>query len=245
MEEEVKKLKDYMDASSYTVAVTGSGISYLSGMRRFKQLAGRNNMPRLLSAGYIKKHPDEIYSLFKDAFLDAIFEKGPSPVHYQLAELEKKGLLQGIVTQNLDHLHTLAGSENVVAFMGDFSDTVCIDCGARYEDINVWNQGGMPRCPKCGGYLLPVYFSRFGLRSAGNRSESNEWMEQAEDMIAQANLLLIIGTTGFHSDQYMSKMKPSTKMVQINPGSTMFDQTADLNIRMDAEKVLGQILAEE
>ncbi len=245
MDEQVKNLKEYMDASNNTVAVTGSGISYLSGMRRFKQLAGRSNMPRMLSANYVKKHPDEIYTLFWDAFLYAIFDKGPSPVHYQLAELEKRGELQGIVTQNLDHLHTLAGSENVVAFMGDFADTICIDCRAQYHDINVWNQGQMPTCPKCGGYLLPVYFSRFGLRPGAGRSETNEWMEQAKDMIAQADLLIVIGTTGFHSDEYMSRMRSSTKMVQINPGSTMFDQMADLNIRMDAEKVFDQILAEE
>ncbi len=245
MDQQIEKLKEYMDESSYTVAITGSGISYLSGMRRFKQMAGRNNMPRMLSANYVKKHPDEIYKLFYDSFLYAVFEKGPSPVHYQLAELEKKGKLQGIVTQNLDHLHTLAGSENVVAFMGDFADTTCIDCGAQYHDINVWNQGEMPRCPECGGYLLPVYFSRFGLRSMGGRGESNQWMEQAKDMIAKADLLLVIGTTGFHSDEYLSKLRQSTKIVQINPGSTMFDQMADLNIRMDAEQVFDQILAEE
>ncbi len=242
MEEQVKKLKEYMDASNNTVAVTGSGISYLSGMRRFKQMAGRANMPRMMSSNYVKKHPDEVYSLFRDAFLYATFDKGPSPVHYQLAELEKRGELQGIVTQNLDHLHTLAGSENVVAFMGDFADSVCIECGEPCHDINVWNQGEMPRCPKCGGYLMPVFFARMGLRSAGD-SDSNNWMEQAKDMIAQAGLILVIGTTGFHSDDYLSRMRPSTKIVQINPGSTIFDSMAELNIQMDAEKVFDQILA--
>ncbi len=245
MDEQVKKLKEYMDASGDTVAVTGSGISYLSGMRRFKQMAGRSSMPRMMSANYVKKHPDEVYSLFWDAFLYATFDKGPSPVHYQLAELEKRGQLQGIVTQNLDHLHTLAGSQNVVAFMGDFSDTVCIDCGAQYHDINVWNQGHMPTCEKCGGYLMPVFFARMGLRSSAERSESNDWMEQAKDMIAKADLILVIGTTGFHSEEYMSRMKQSAKIVQINPGSTVFDQMAVLNIRMDAEKVFNQILADE
>ncbi len=245
MEEQVKQLKEYMDNSSYTVAVTGAGISYMYGMRRFKEDAARTNMPRMMSSGYVKKHPDEVYAVFKDAFLDATFEKGPSPVHYQMAELEKRGLLQGIVTQNLDHLHQLAGSENVVAFMGDFSNTVCIDCGARYDDINVWNQGEMPRCPKCGGYLLPVFFERSGRLLPGGRSETSEWIKQAQDMIAQAELVIFIGTTGFQSDQYLAKLRSSTKLVQINPGNTMFDQIVNLNIRKDAEKVFNQILAEE
>ncbi len=163
-------------------------------------------------------------------------------MHYQLAELEKKGKLQGIVTQNLDYLHTLAGSSHVVAFMGSFADTICIDCGEQYHDINVWNQGEMPRCPKCGGYLIPAYFYRFGHRFTSGTDTTNEWMEQAKDMIAQAELLLIIGTTGFHSDEYLSKLRPSTKLVQINPGSTIFDQVTELNIRMDAESVFNQIL---
>ncbi len=243
MDAQIQTLKDYMEASKNTVAVTGAGISYLYGMRRLKQNAGRSNLPRMLSAHYVNSHPDEVYAMFKDAFLDATFEKGPSPVHRQMAEMEQKGLLQGIVTQNLDHLHQLAGSQHVVPFMGDFADTVCIDCGARFHDINVWNQGEMPRCPECGGYLLPEFFSHFGRGSeAGGR---NDWMEQAKDMIAEADLVLFIGTTGFHSDDYLSKLRSSTKLAQINPGSTVFDSMTDLNLRMDAETVFAQILAEE
>ncbi len=241
MDEQVKKLKEYMDESTDTVAVTGAGISYMYGIRRFKQDAG-DGWTRKVTPNYIKSHPEEVYALFKDAFLDATFEKGPGPVHFQLAKLEKEGKLQGIVTQNLDYLHNLAGSKNVVAFMGSFADTICLDCKARYDDINVWNQGKMPVCPKCGGYLVPVYFSHFGHRFGGGRNEGSEFMEKAQDMIEKADLLVVIGTTGFHSDEYLAKLRSSTKIVQINPGSTIFDQMAVLNIRMDAEEVFNQIL---
>ncbi len=244
MDTYAKELKAYLDASQYTVAVTGAGISYMYGMRRFKQVAGEGSWSKKVTPKYIKSHPEEVYALFKDAFLDAIFEKGPSKVHYQMAEMEKRGLLQGIVTQNLDHLHTLAGSEHVVPFTGDFADTVCLDCGAAYHDIDVWNHGEMPRCPKCGGILIPVYFIRFG-RGPGTKRASNKWMERARDMIAQAELLLFVGTTEFNSDEYLPKKTPGTKLVQINPGSTVFDREVDLNIRRDAEKVFDQILAEE
>ncbi len=244
MDEQVEQLMEYMQTSPYTVAVTGAGISYMYGMRRFKQVAGQD-WTRKVTPKYVRSHPDEVYALFKDAFLDAIFEKGPSKVHYQMAELEQKGLLQGIVTQNLDYLHNLAGSQNVAAFMGSFADTICLDCGAQYHDINVWRQEGMPRCEKCGGYLLPVYFYRISHRFGEGRSEANDFMKQAQDMIGKADLLVVIGTTGFHSDQYLKKLRPTTKIVQINPGSTMFDEMAVLNIRMDAEQVFDQILAEE
>ncbi len=245
MDEQIQKLKEYMNASSYTVAVTGAGISYMYGMRRFKQVAGEGEWPQKVTPNYIKSHPEEVYALWKDAFLDAIFEKGPGPVHYQLAELEKRGKLQGIVTQNLDYLHDLAGSKNVAAFMGSFADTVCLDCGARDHDIEVWHHGEMPRCPKCSGYLVPVYFSRFAHRVRERRRDPDEFMAKAQDMIAQADLLIVIGTTGFHSDEYLAKLRPSTQIVQINPGSTIFDRMAVLNIRMDAGKVLKELLTDE
>ncbi len=245
MDGKIRKLKEYMEDSDYTVAITGAGISYMYGMRRFKQLAGQNGWAAKLTKNYIKGHPDEIYSLFKDAFLEVTFDKGPGEVHYQLAELEKMGLIQGIVTQNLDYLHELAGSTNVAAFMGSFADNICIDCGHTSHDINIWKQDALPRCPECGGYMIPEYFARFGCDFAIGQKDSREFMEKAQDLIAQAELLIIIGTTGFHSDEYMAKLRPSTKMVQINPGRTIFDSEADLNIRMDAEKVLGEILREE
>ncbi len=245
MDEQVKKLKEYMDAAENTVAVTGAGISYMYGMRRFKQLAGQSGWTGKVSPKYIKAHPDEIYALFRDAFLEVTFDKGPGPVHVQLAELEKRGMVQGIVTQNLDYLHEMAGSVNVVAFMGSFADNICMDCGTQIHDINLWNQGEMPRCPKCGGYMLPVYFNRFGRRFGRGRGGDNPWMDRAADMIEKADLVLVIGTTGFHSDEYMARMRPSTKIVQINPGSTIFDQMAKLNLRMDAQQVFAQLLAEQ
>ncbi len=137
MRDECRQLKEYLDQSQKTVAVTGAGISYLYGMRRLKQSVGRMNAGRIFSAPYVRKHPEEFYEVMKDAFLDATFAKGPSPVHRQLAELEKQGKLYGIVTQNLDCLHTVAGSRNVVEFQGSFRDNICIDCGARCYDYQV------------------------------------------------------------------------------------------------------------
>ncbi|MCD8315916.1 MAG: hypothetical protein LUB61_00705, partial [Eggerthellaceae bacterium] len=146
-------LKEYMDESERTVVVTGAGISYLYGMRRLKNSVGPMNAGRIFSTSYVRKHPEKFYEVMKDAFLDATFEKGPSKVHKQLAELEEEGKVYGIVTQNLDCLHTAAGSKNVAEFQGSFNDSVCIDCGEHYDDYRVWGEGHMPRCEKCGGPL--------------------------------------------------------------------------------------------
>ena len=242
MKAEYQQLKDYMDHSSRTVAVTGAGISYLYGMRRLKQSVGRMNAGRIFSSSYIRKNPEKFYEVMKDSFLDATFVKGPSAVHKQLAELEKQGRIYGVVTQNLDCLHTIAGSENVVEFQGSFRDNICIDCGNRSFDYQVWNQGHAPRCEKCGAPLMPTGFS---MDSGIRDSVSRENMRKAADMISQADLVIVIGTTGFRSDEYLSRMKPDAKLVQVNPSATEFDRIADLNIRADAVEVFDVVLNEQ
>ncbi|MCD7918807.1 MAG: hypothetical protein LUG45_01765 [Clostridiales bacterium] len=239
MKSEYAQLKEYIEQSGKTVAVTGAGISYLYGMRRLKQSVGMMNYRRVFSVSYVRKNPEKFYAVIKDAFLDATFVKGPSTVHKQLAELERQGKLCGIVTQNMDCLHTVAGSQNVIEFQGSFRDNVCIDCGERCYDYQVWNQGHMPRCEKCGAPLMPTAFCR---DSNADTDVSRESMRKAADLIAQADLVLVIGTTGFRSEEYLSRMKAGTKLVQINPSPTQFDQSADLNIRADAAEALDAVL---
>ncbi|MCD8147332.1 MAG: hypothetical protein LUD84_08685 [Clostridiales bacterium] len=239
MRSEYAQLKEYMEQSGKTVAVTGAGISYLYGMRRLKQSVGRMNAGRIFSASYVRKNPEKFYTVMKDAFLDATFVKGPSTVHKQLAELERQGKLCGVVTQNLDCLHTVAGSKNVIEFQGSFRDNVCIDCGERCYNYQVWNQGHMPRCKKCGAPLMPTAFCR---ELGAGSDVSRENMRKAADLISQADLVLVIGTTGFRSDEYLSRMRSGTKLVQINPSATQFDQIADLNIRADAAEALDAVL---
>ncbi|MCD7836039.1 MAG: hypothetical protein LUG83_05235 [Lachnospiraceae bacterium] len=239
MKTEFSQLKEYMEHSKKTVAVTGAGISYLYGMRRLKQSVGRMNANRIFSTSYVRKNPEKFYEAMKDAFLDATFVKGPSAVHKQLAELEKQGKLYGIVTQNLDCLHTIAGSQNVIEFQGSFQDNVCIDCGIRCYDYQVWNQGHMPRCEKCGAPLMPTSFCR---DSRAGADASRDSMRKAVNMISEATLVIVIGTTGFRSDEYLSRMKEGTKLVQINPSETEFDRIADLNIRADAVTVFDAVL---
>ncbi|MCC8047793.1 MAG: hypothetical protein LIO52_01680 [Oscillospiraceae bacterium] len=239
MRTEYKQLTELMAQSGKTVAVTGAGVSYLYGMRRLKQSVGRMNAGRIFSASYVRKNPEKFYDVMRDAFLDATFVKGPSAVHKQLAQLEKQGGIYGIVTQNLDCLHTVAGSENVVEFQGSFRDNVCIDCGSRCYDYRVWNQGHMPRCEKCGAPLIPTSFC---MDCKVRDSVCKENIERAADMISEANLVIVIGTTGFRSNEYLSRMKPDARLVQVNPSVTEFDAIADLNIRADAAEVFDAVL---
>ncbi len=239
MDKDIEQLRGWMEESKKTVAVTGSGISYLYGVGRLKRLTNRSDMMRSLTPGYVREHPEEYYAVMKEAFLDATFGMGPSKVHRQMVELEKRGMLHGIITQNMDYLHELAGSTNVVGFQGDFSDNVCVGCGERVKDVNVWNVGKAPRCPKCGAPLMPSNFDR---EAPFHDAEYSARMKKAQDMLSDADLVLIIGTSGFMSEQYMAKLNKNAKLVQINPGRTAFDPMMDINIREDADKVFDKIL---
>ncbi len=238
MKDEYLELKKYMEQSCKTTGVTGAGVSYLYGMRRLKQSVGMLNSRRVFSASYVRKYPEKFYALMRSAFLDATFVKGPSTVHKQLAELERCGWLFGVATQNMDCLHTIAGSKNVAEFQGSFADNICVDCENRIYDYNVWNQGSMPHCKKCGAPIMPVSLcTESSIRNAALKTA----MEKATDMIAESDLVIIIGTTGFRSEEYMSRIRPNTRIVQINPTETRFDAVSDLNIREDAAKVLSAV----
>ncbi|MCD8204530.1 MAG: hypothetical protein LUC16_01715 [Coprobacillus sp.] len=234
MSKEIDTLVDLLKTSNFIVAVTGSGISYLYGMSRLKgSITNRASLMNMLTPDYVSAHSEEFFTMMWNAFLEATFVKGPSKVHYQLVELERKGKLQGIVTQNLDCLHTIAGSTNVIEFQGTFADNVCISCGEKVYDYNVWNEGHAPRCPKCGAPLMPSNFA--------SRPDASK-MQKAIELISRADLILVIGTTGFRSDEYLSKMKREAKLVQINPSPTMFNSIATLNIKEPAEDVLSEVL---
>ncbi|MCD8209270.1 MAG: hypothetical protein LUC31_00420 [Coprobacillus sp.] len=242
MDKDVLTLKEHLESSHKTIALTGAGISYLYGVGRLKQQTSRAQLMQSLSPEFVNKHPDEFYQLMKNSFLDATFGLGPGEVHKQLVELEKRGHLQGIITNNMDCLHQIAGSTNVVEIQSGFDDSICINCGARFTDYHIWNQGCLPICPHCGGYIMPANFDR---NSPTHDRDFAQRINQANDMLADAELVLIIGTTGFLSEQYMARMNPHAYVIQINPGSTKFDTMADLNIRKDAAIVFKQILDEE
>ena len=119
MDEQILQLRDYINGSHYTVAITGAGISMAAGIMDFAHM----NFPLVLqmsSSAVLKSTPNHYYNMARKAFLDAMFENGPSVAHRKLAEYERRGLLQGIITTNIDCLHTLAGSVNVAEIQGSF-----------------------------------------------------------------------------------------------------------------------------
>ncbi len=228
--EEIEKLYEALEKSSFTVAVTGAGISIPAGGVSFAEM-----LPHMGPAIMGKRNPERMYKSLYKTFLKAGFENGPTIAHRALAKLEEMGKLQGIITTNEDCIHSMAGSKNVAELEGSYQVNTCEDCGYRNYDYKIWNQGHMPTCPKCGGIMLPYdLYSHVSLWEPA--------VENAQAWIRQAELILIIGTNGYYGSVYWNYRRPDAKIIQINPKKTDFDAAADLNIREEADPVFEELM---
>jgi NAD-dependent deacetylase len=232
MDEQIRQLQQMIDESRFTLVITGAGISVASGIPSMHGLNLAETL-QFASTTVLKMAPEHYYRVARHSFLDAIFENGPSLSHKKLAELEKKGKVQGIITTNLDNLHSLAGSKNVAEIQGSFAVNACLKCGKRNNDVNIWNQGKAPRC-ECGRLYAcwPVY-AHVGLY--------NDDVPKAQEWARKAELVIVVGAIGNYGGVYWNHIRSSAKIVQINPTHTQFDSCSFLNIRKKCDEVFAEL----
>lgn len=172
-------------------AFTGAGISVESGIPPFR---GKNGLwtkydPGLLDIHYFLNHPKEAWQLIKEIFYDFFGKARPNAAHYALFEMEQKGWLDAIITQNIDHLHQDAGSRNVYEFHGTSRYLKCLKCRRRFPVAEVdWVQMP-PVCRHCGGLLKPD-FVFFG-EAIPEPAHTQSFLEAEK-----SDVFLVIGTTG-------------------------------------------------
>ncbi len=230
MDRQIKQLYDALKQSNYTVAITGAGISIAAGGVTYAGMGRRSGGRDMLSGD-----PDRMYQAYYRSFLQSMFEHGPTEAHKALARLEERGEMQGIITTNVDCMHTMAGSRQVAEIQGSFQINVCTGCKKVTNGYEIWNHGKMPVCSFCGSMLLPYnMYSHAGIYEPGLQ-KAQEWMKQAE-------LVLVIGATGCYTHMYWNYMRRGTKIIQINPGRTYFDSAADLNIRRESDPVFLELM---
>ncbi len=229
LDKQVEELYKALEQSYFTVAITGAGISISAGGVSYRGMGARGGL------SMNSRDPEKMYQGLYKVFMQPAFEHGPTEAHKALAELEEMGKLQGIITTNEDCIHTMAGSKNVAELEGSFQINTCEDCGYRNYDYEIWNQGHMPKCPKCGGSMLPYnIYSHISLWNDAV-AKAQKWMRQAE-------LILIIGTSGYFGSVYWSDRRKDAGIIQINPKHTHFDSVAFLNIHEAADPVFEKLM---
>jgi NAD-dependent deacetylase len=137
-----------------------------------------------------RRDPKRFWSYYRPRF-GMLFDKEPNPAHTVLAELEARGLLHAVITQNIDRLHRKAGSKRVIEVHGTIETSSCLDCGASYTlDLvdSLFDDEGVARCNGCGGPVKPdvVLFGELLPEGA---------MNEATVLAAGADLLLCVGSS--------------------------------------------------
>ena len=161
----------------------------------------------------------------------------PNAAHYKLAELEKKGKLKAVITQNIDGLHQAAGSKNVLELHGSVHRNYCTKCGRFFDGQYIASSKGIPRCDKCDSVIKPdVVLYEEGL--------NNQTISDAVNAIRNAQVIIVGGTSlvVYPAAGLIDYFNGDT-IVLINKGATSRDNMADLLITQPIGKVMEQIRA--
>jgi len=230
-----KKAAEIIKNSKFLVAFTGAGISVESGIPTFRGPTGLWSKydPKILDLDFFLKNPKESWKYIKEIFYDYMKNVKPNKAHYFLADLERKGLLKGIITQNIDNLHQKAGAKNVIEFHGTASKLQCLGCKTKFNSDSILLEELPPLCPKCNSILKPdfVFFKEPIPRNA---------FEKSIYLMENADTVLVIGTTGevmpASELPYIAKEK-GAKIIEINiEPSTYTNKITDIFLKDKATK---------
>ena len=187
----LKQAADTIRNAHRVIAFTGAGISVESGVPPFRGENGiwANHDPSCLDLKVFAESPEAAWDEIREIFYDHFSDAKPNAAHLALAEMEKAGYLQGVITQNIDHLHQKAGSKHVVEFHGSSQRLICQQCGEMRQADEVDWEELPPRCAGCNEILKPD-FVFFG------ESIPALAYKQATSETIMADVWLVIGTTG-------------------------------------------------
>lgn len=241
--DKINKFKELISSSNRIVFFGGAGVSTESGIPDFRSKDGLYNQKYKYPPEYMLSHscfvsmPDEFYKFYKDKIL----LKGvqPNKGHYALAKLEEQGKLTCVITQNIDHLHELAGSKEVYHLHGTIMTNHCPKCYREYSLEQLEQKlanSNLPLCDKCQGIIKPdvTLYEEMLPDDAWNAS-----MEVVKD----ADMLIIAGTSlTVYPAAYIVEYFKGKHVVIINRDATPRDSKADLVIHDSFGKVMAQVV---
>ena len=193
MEKDIETLQELIQNSNNIVFFGGAGVSTESGIKDFRSkdglyhLQSKYGIPyeEMLSSTYFFSHVDTFYEFYREFMIN--LEAKPNAAHKFLAGLEKKKNLT-VITQNIDGLHQMAGSKNVLELHGSIHRNYCLKCHQFYSLEDILKLDKTPRCPKCGGLIKPdvvLYEEQL----------DQDVLRNSVEAISRADLLIVAGTS--------------------------------------------------
>jgi len=245
-----EKLTEIIEASNNIVFFGGAGVSTESGIPDFRSESGiyktrteYNRSPEeIISLSFFMREPAIFFDYYKKNFI--YMDAKPNDAHLALGRLEARGKLAAVVTQNVDGLHQLGGSQNVIELHGSVRRNYCMDCAAPYDVEYILDpancfiqdaasgEGTIPHCALCGGMVRPdvvLYEEALDM----------DVMHAAVSAIAEADTLIVGGTSlvVYPAAGFLNHFKGSN-LVLINRSETPYDGRASLIIH----DFIGQVL---
>jgi NAD-dependent deacetylase len=241
----VERLAELIRGAQSTVALTGAGVSVPSGIPDFRTpetgLWANVDPMEVAHIDVFERDPARFWSYYRPRF-QSLGDKRPNAAHEAIAELERLGLLDGVITQNIDRLHGAAGSREVVEVHGSIETSSCRECSASYgidEVEALFGSDGIALCAACSGPVKPdvVLFGELLPEAA---------MARAQDLAEGADLLICIGSSlavypvaglpGLTLDQ-------GGRLAIVTKGRTPYDGEAELKLEGEVDAELSALAA--
>ena len=227
MSKEIETFIKWVEESENIVFFGGAGVSTESGIPDFRGVDGLYNQKydyppeTILSHSFYVRKPEEFFKFYREKMI--FTDAKPSITHSKLSELEKKGKLKGVITQNIDGLHQKAGNKHVVELHGSVLRNYCEKCGCFYGLQYILNSDNIPIC-KCGGKVKPdVVLYEEGLNSDN--------ISEAVRLIREADVLIVGGTSlGVYPAAGLIDYYNGNKLILVNKTPTPYDKRANLLI---------------
>ena len=243
---EAQQVADLLREARSAVVLTGAGISVPSGIPDFRT-PGRGLWENVdpMEVAHVdawRRDPDRFWSFYAQRFVSLV-DKQPNAAHLAIAELERRGLVRAVITQNVDRLHRLAGSERLIEVHGSIDRSVCMECHGTVpleRVIKLLEAGdGAPLCEACVAPLKPdvVLFGELLPERA---------LSQAQQLAMDADLMICVGSS---LEVYPVAGLPAMthgaggKIVMITQGRTPYDADAELKLDGDVVSELNSVLA--
>lgn len=231
-------LQSMIDESSRIVFFGGAGVSTESGIPDFRSADGlysqkyRYPPEQIISHSFFMRDPEEFYRFYRDRMIYP--EAKPNAAHLKLAELERAGKLTAVITQNIDGLHSAAGSRNVIELHGSVHRNHCMKCGKPFGLKYILSTPGVPRCD-CGGIVKPdVVLYEEPL--------DEDCINRAINAISEADMLIIGGTSlAVQPAAGLIRFFNGRRLAVINKTPTSADDEADIVINASIGEALDGI----
>ena len=240
-----ERLADLIGESSCTVALTGAGVSVPSGIPDFRTpetgLWENVDPMEVAHIDVFERDPARFWSYYRPRF-QSLGDKKPNAAHEALAELERRGLVDGVITQNIDRLHSAAGSREVVEVHGSIETSSCRECSASYgiaEVEEMFEAAEVAHCPACGGPVKPnvVLFGEMLPERAMARAQ--ELAERAELMICIGSSLAVYPVAGLPG----VTVGRGGKLAIVTKGATPYDDDATLKLEGEVDEEMAALAA--